>query len=442
MIPQLRDIERKYEDTISIVGVHSGKYRAERETARIRDAAQRLGNAHPIVNDWQFRVWRAYAVNAWPTLAIVDPVGKVLGTTAGEFTAARLEPLLDRMVRAYGDAGMLARGALHVEPDAPSIAPGTLRYPGKVTVDGDRIAIADGGHHRVLVARLDRAAARAVVECVLGRGTPGFEDGAPGALDTPQGLAFDGDTLYIADAGNHAIRAADLRTGALRTLAGTGRQLRTREDQRAGAMSSPWDVARVGGTLYIAMAGVHQLWALDLTTREARVHAGTMREDIADGANTAAALAQPMGITSDGARLFFADAESSAIRSSELDPEGAVRTIVGTGLFDFGDRDGEGEAVLLQHPQGVARHPDGRLLVADTYNDALKWIDPATRAATTWVRGLHEPEGVAWGDEWAYVADTNAHRVVRVGRDGRMDVMEIELGAWDRAAAEAGAGAR
>ncbi|HEX6533072.1 MAG TPA: alkyl hydroperoxide reductase [Gemmatimonadaceae bacterium] len=438
MIPQLRDIERKYEDTIAIIGVHSGKYRAERETTRIRDAAQRLGNAHPIINDRQFRIWRAYAVSAWPTLAIVDPVGKLLGTSAGEFTAARLEPLLDRMVHAYGDAGLLVRGPRPSEPDAPTIAPGALRYPGKVAVDGDRIAIADSGHHRVLVARLDRAAARAVVECVLGRGTPGFEDGAPGALDMPQGLAFDGDTLYIADAGNHAIRAADLRTGALRTLAGTGRQLRTRDDQRAGAMSSPWDLTRMGGTLYIAMAGVHQLWALDLATRETRIHAGTMREDISDGANGAATLAQPMGIASDGERVFFADAESSAIRSSELDPDGAVRTIVGTGLFDFGDRDGVGDAVLLQHPQGIARHPDGRLLVADTYNDALKWIDPATRTATTWIRGLHEPEGVACADEWAYVADTNAHQVVRVGRDGRMDVLEIELEARDRAEAVAG----
>jgi hypothetical protein len=99
---------------------------------------------------------------------------------------------------------------------------------------------------------------------------------------------------------------------------------------------------------------------------------------------------------------------------------------VGTGLFDFGDRDGVGDAVLMQHQQGLARHRGGRLLVADSYNDALKWLDPATRRAETWVRGLHEPGGVACGERFAYVADTNAHRVVAVGYEGR-EVVEVEI---------------
>ncbi|HEU4641278.1 MAG TPA: alkyl hydroperoxide reductase [Gemmatimonadaceae bacterium] len=426
MLPQLREIDRKYPDAVTVIGVHSGKYHAERETPRIRDAAARLENTHPIINDRQFRVWRAYAVNAWPTLVVIDPASKVLGATAGEFTAARLAPLLDRMVATYAEAGLLVRGERHFAPDPPTITPGALRYPGKVAVDGDRIAIADSGHHRVLVGRLDRAEPRVVVERVLGRGTAGFEDGTPGALASPQGLAIDGDTLYVADAENHAIRAADLRTGALRTLAGTGRQLRTREDQREGAMSSPWDLTQVSGMLYIAMAGIHQLWALDLATRAARPHSGSMREDIVDGPHAAAALAQPMGITTDGVRLYFTDPESSAVRWSDVDPAGRVGTIVGTGLFDFGDRDGVGDAALLQHAQGIARHRDGRLLVADSYNDALKWVDPATRAATTWVRDLHEPGGVACAEEYAYVADTNAHRIVRVRYEtGLMEEMEV-----------------
>jgi sugar lactone lactonase YvrE len=195
---------------------------------------------------------------------------------------------------------------------------------------------------------------------------------------------------------------------------------------RAGAMSSPWDVTVVDGTLYIAMAGIHQLWSLDLATHVTRVHAGSFREDLADGPNTAAALAQPMGIASDGERLYFADAESSAIRASDVHPTGSVTTLVGTGLFDFGDRDGVGDAVLLQHAQGLARHADGRLLVADSYNDALKWLDPATRAVTTWVRGFHEPGGVVCGARHAYIADTNAHRVVAV-EYGTGEVAELVL---------------
>lgn len=408
------------------VGVHSGKYRAERETERIREAAIRLGNTHPIVNDRQFRIWRSYAVNAWPTLAVVDPAGRLVGTHAGEFTAEQLAPLLDRLIADATARGILDPRALPFAPDAPRITPGVLRYPGKVAVDGDRIAIADTGHHRVLVGRLAPDGTRATIERTVGRGTPGFADGGDGAFDSPQGLAFSGDTLYVADAGNHAIRSVALDTGAIHTLAGTGHQLRTREDMRAGAMSSPWDVTVVGDTLFIAMAGIHQLWSLDLATRTTRVHAGSFREDLADGPNSAAALAQPMGLTTDGARLYFADAESSAIRASDVDPAGRVATLVGTGLFDFGDRDGVGDAVLLQHAQGLARHADGRLLVADSYNDALKWLDPATRAVSTWVRDLHEPGGVACGARHAYVADTNAHRVMAV-EYATGEMMEVAL---------------
>ena len=415
----MRDLEQRYPEALAIVGVHSGKYHAERETERIRDAALRLGNAHPIVNDRQFRVWRGYAVNAWPTLAVVSTEGRVLGVRAGEFTAEQFSPLINELIEAYTADGTLDRRAQHFPVDSPTIAPGILRYPGKVEVDGDRLAIADSGNDRVIIARLSAEGTRATIERVVGNGKRGVDDGVDGSFNYPQGMAFDGDTLYVADAGNHAIRAVSLGTGEITTIAGTGRQLRTRDDQSDGAMSSPWDVTLDGRTLFIAMAGIHQLWSLDLATGETHVNAGTFREDIVDGKHAEAALAQPMGMTSDGQRLYFVDAESSAVRWSDIDPAGRVGTITGTGLFDFGDRDGVGDDVLMQHAQGIARHPDGRLLVADSYNDALKWVDPATRAATAWVRDLHEPGGVACGRDAAYVADTNAHRVLRVDyRDG------------------------
>ena len=422
----MRDLEKKYPDALAIVGVHSGKFRAERETDRIRDAALRLGNAHPIINDRQFRVWRGYAVNAWPTLAVVNTEGRVLGMRAGEFTVEQLSPFIDELIAAYTADGTLRTDELHFGPDEPNIAPSMLRYPGKVAVDGDRLAIADSGNNRVIVARLSDDGVRATIERVAGSGPRAFADGVDGSFDYPQGLALDGDTLYVADAGNHAIRAVDLSTGEISTIAGTGRQLRTRDEQREGAMSSPWDVTLVNGTLYIAMAGIHQLWSLDLATRATSVNTGTFREDIADGPHAQAALAQPMGITASAERLYFVDAETSAVRWSDIDPAGRVGTITGTGLFDFGNRDGAGDEVLMQHAQGIARHPDGRLLVADSYNDALKWVDPTTRGASTWVRDLHEPGGVACGNGAAYVADTNAHRVLRVDyRDG--EVREVEL---------------
>lgn len=435
----MRELEHRFPNELAIVGVHSGKYIAERDTARIREAAIRLGVVHPIINDRQFRVWRAYAVRAWPTLVVVDPQGYAVVSHAGEFTSAMVAPVVERLIEAADAAGVLRREAVELPADAPASPPGTLRYPGKVALDPsrDRIAIADTAHHRVLVGALADGGRRMRVERVVGSGTPGLQDAEESAaaqLALPNGIAFASSpsgrgTLYVADTGNHAVRAVDLATGAVRTLAGTGRRLRTRADLAAGAMASPWDLAVLGSTLFVAMAGAHQIWELDLATGEHRVHAGQGGEDIRDGALQDALLAQPMGLAPavDAGRLYFVDAESSAVRWADLDPGGQVGTIVGTGLFDFGDGDGVGDAVRMQHQQGLAVHESGRLLVADSYNDALKWVDPVTRRAETWVRGLHEPGGLALGRGLVYVADTNAHRVAIVNEaSGEVGELEIE----------------
>ena len=403
----MRELEERFAEELVVVGVHSGKFIAERETARIADAARRLGVRHPVVNDRQFRIWRSYAVRAWPTIVVIDPEGYVLGMHAGEFTTEMVAPTLEQIIANAGAA--LTRSAHAHEVDAH--APRSLRYPGKVAVAGKRLAIADSGNDRIVIAELDSGRAR--VTRVFGT-RRGFRDGAEPEFDYPQGIVFDGDTLLVADAFNHAIREIELSTGVTRTIAGTGRQLRTRADQRAGALSSPWDLARVGEEIAIAMAGNHRLYMLDRRTSAARPFAGSGAEEIHDGALETAALAQPMGLCSDNERIYFADAESSAIRTADATPDGSVGTLVGTGLFDFGDVDGEGAAVRLQHPQGIVRMPDGRLLIVDSYNDALKWLEPESRRVTTWVRGLHEPGGAAVGDGVVYVADTNAHRIAVV----------------------------
>ena len=364
-------------------------------------------------------------MSAWPTLVAIDPAGYVVGAHAGEFTAEMLFPFVDGVIETARSRGILNDTPLHFPADEPTTTNEQLRYPGKVLIEGSRIAIADSGNHRVLVATLERAS-EARIDRIIGSGTAGFIDGSNGSLNYPQGMAFDNQTVYIADAGNHSIRAADIESGALRTIAGTGSQMRTRGDKAKGAMSSPWDVTLSGRTLYVAMAGTHQLWSVDLSNGTSRVHAGTGGEDIRDGENQSALLAQPMGITRSGTQLFFADAESNAIRSAEMADMGSVRTVVGTGLFDFGDVDGQGDEVRLQHPQGITPHPQGGLLVADSYNDCIRHIDPDKRSSTVWLRGFGEPSGISCSDTHAYVADTNAHRVMVIDLRTR-EMSELKL---------------
>lgn len=409
----MRELESKYPRELVVVGVHSGKYHAERVTDRIRDASIRLDAIHPVLNDRQFRTWRAYAVSAWPTLVAIDPAGYVVGAHAGEFAAEMLFPFIDGVIDTARSRGILNETPLPFTADGPTKVTGQLRYPGKVVVAENRIAIADSGNHRVVIARLAGPFVGRIERVVEG-------------LNYPQGMAFGNEILYVAEAGNHSIRAVDLNSGDLRTIAGTGSQMRTRGDKAKGAMSSPWDVAISGRTLYVAMAGTHQLWSVDLDSGSSRVHAGMGGEDIRDGDNASSLLAQPMGITLHDQQLLFADSESSAIRSAETSDMGSVKTIVGTGLFDFGDIDGKGDDVRLQHPQGITSHPNGRILVADSYNDCIKLIDPSERSSTIWLRGFSEPSGISCSGTHAYVADTNAHRIMVIDLETReMDELTL-----------------
>ena len=443
----MRELEARFPEELVVVGVHSGKFIAERVTANIRAAAARLALAHPVVNDRQYRIWRSYAVNAWPTLVLVDPGGYVVGEHAGEVTAEQLAPAVARVAEAARAAGTLDRTPPHFPPEpAPA---GALAFPQKLALDagGTRLALADTGHDRILLLRLAAGGRAAELEAVVGAGKAGLADGSfhVARFHRPHGLAFAGDRLFVADTENHAVRQVDLAAGQVTTLAGNGTQAAWRAGGGVGgdvALNSPWDLLAHGGVLTVAMAGTHQLWRLDPANGRAEPWVGSGAEALHDGPAADAALAQPSGLAAAGVgvgagaaagagarRLFFADSESSAIRAAG--PDGRVDTIVGTGLFDFGDRDGVGDAVRLQHPLGLAWH-EGALLVADTYNDAIKRVDPGTRAATTWLAGevaaggLWEPGGLAVGAGRVFIADSNHHRIVSAD-PAAGDVVELAI---------------
>ena len=110
MFPQLRKIEAKYQDRVLVVGVHSPKFPAERETANLREAVLRYRIEHPVVNDRDFQVWHAYGGRAWPTLMFIDPAGRVIGKHEGELPFETFDPLVDRMLRDFAEQGLLAPG--------------------------------------------------------------------------------------------------------------------------------------------------------------------------------------------------------------------------------------------------------------------------------------------------------------------------------------------
>ena len=469
VLPELKKLEHAFPNELVVIGIHSAKFQGERVTDNIREAVLRYEIEHPVVNDAKMTIWGTYGARSWPTLVLIDPSGDVVWAASGERSFEEIKAVIDRGLPYYRTQGLLKPAPRPTIIDASKHPDTPLRYPGKILADekSGRLFIADSNHNRIVVAKLDGK-----VEHVIGTGAIGREDGGfdDCSFNHPQGIALVGNSLYIADTENHLIRKADLASRRVTTVAGTGEKgsawpdfravgdnakpdgAAARRALKATALASPWAVWPHGSDLYIAMAGMHQIWKMPLDESKIEAFAGNGREDIVDGPLLPgtpydprfSSFAQPSGLSSDGKRLFVADSEGSTVRSVPFEPSGKVETLVGlTGtLFDFGDVDGSGRDVRLQHALDVA-WADGKLYVADTYNNKIKVIDVERRTSRTLAgtgkagnadgeKGraatFNEPAGISAAGGKLYVADTNSHsvRVIDLSGTNRVTTLKIE----------------
>lgn len=423
IIPDLKRLEAKYTNQLVVIGVHSAKFENEKDTENIRRIILRYELEHPVYNDADYEVWQSYGVKAWPTQVLIDPAGYVIGAVSGEGNYELIDQVVAKAVGEFRKRGELNEEPLQLSLERAKVGDLPLAFPGKVLADAlsDRLFIADSNHNRLVITKLDGT----LIE-TIGTGAPGAIDGAfdKATFYRPQGMALDGNGLYIADTENHLIRRVDLKSKTVQAVAGTGQQAREYFRQGPGRtieLSSPWDLQIVGRQLYITMAGTHQIWKMDLDKQEVSTFAGSGREARLDGPLLDAGFAQPSGIASDGKQLFIADSESNIIRTIGLS-NGAVETVVGGDLFDFGDVDGQGDEVRLQHPLGVVAHND-KILIADTYNHRIKELDPKARTVKAFVGtgkagqsdgaapAFYEPGGLTVANGRLFIADTNNHAV-------------------------------
>jgi thiol-disulfide isomerase/thioredoxin len=419
VLDELRPVEERFPDELVVIGVHSPKFEHEGDPAAVEAAVERYAVHHAVLDDPQLVTWQAYTARAWPTLVVVDPEGYVVATMSGEGHGPGIATLVEELVAEHGAKGTLRRGDAPYAP--PPAAPSALRFPGKVALlrDGSFV-VSDTAHHQVVHLEPDLETERR-------------RWGGPGVFAEPQGvLALPADVaarvgydLLVADSVHHQVKGISFSDNTVRLVAGTGMPLRRREAGGPGLeqdLSTPWDLAWWGDRVVIAMAGIHQLWGLTLepdpVDGRLEVLAGTTQEGLRDGPGAEAWLAQPSGLatSNDGTRVWVADAETSALRSWSA---AGMTTQVGTGLFDFGHRDGPAGEARFQHPLGVVELPDGSVAVCDTYNGAIRRFDPVTDRVSTVATGLAEPSDavVERGDDGSarlVVVESAAHRLVRV----------------------------
>ncbi|MEO7326242.1 MAG: thioredoxin-like domain-containing protein [Dokdonella sp.] len=411
----MRDLHRlgdKYHDGLTVIGVHCPKYPRQCANESVLSAVNRHGLRHAIVNDADFRLWQAYGINAWPSVALIDADGRLAAIFAGEGRREEIDAHIGLL---------LDEAALHdlrvYEPTPPALRPETrsaLSFPGKVLVDEKFLYVADSGHNRVLECTHDGRVRRC-----FGSGNRGHSDGSANhaCFDEPQGMARWGDGLYIADRGSHSVRRIDLGKGLVETVLGMGRAGRSRPDKadaRSVMLNSPVDLAVIADSLFVAVAGQNQIWRFDLVSATVSVFAGSGELGLADGMLADACFAQPSGLAASKRHLVVADAAASAVRL--VGAEGRVETIVGKGLYDFGDVSGARSEVRLQNPLAVEMDGRGIIHVADTYNHSIKRIDRESGSTQPLSMSyqLSEPQGLSLLGDKLWIANTNRHEIVCV----------------------------
>lgn len=474
VLAKLRELEDKHgldgSGGVVVVGVHSAKFSAERETQNIAAAVERYGVRHPVINDERMELWNGVGVSAWPTLALVGPTGNLLALWSGERQEEDIGTIISAALNYYSD--IIDHRPL---PEAPKQNFGNrrplaspLRYPGKVALsrDGNSLFVADSGNNRVLEIDANTNEVRRA----FGSGEADLKDSSDptrAAFHFPQGLVeYDG-VLYVADTESHAVRAINLNSGVVDTIGGNGTQGYDYAGGKVGTsqqLSSPWDVEVRNGVLYVAMAGTHQIWSLELpknnTKREYskpwEVFSGSGREMEKNASNARrAGWAQPSHLSASGDTLFVADSESSSVRAIDLQRSGhPTKTIAGgdglipENLFAFGDREGRGAGARFQHPLAVCWDETRDLIyVADSYNHRIKVVDetgsskvfcgtgaPGLRDGTSKQAMFWEPAGLTLSADGAklFVSDTNNFAIRVVDTDTRqvttVDIKEQQSG--------------
>ncbi len=440
VLPGLAELESKYPEELVVIGVHSGKFTGEKDPENIRQAIVRYDIRYPVINDSDMQIWHIYGVHAWPALILIDPSGRIINRYGGEDVFEAFDENISSIIKQFDKVGLLKRRPLDLGLKTEQTKDSLLYFPGGIFADesSERLFISDTGHNRIIVARFDGY----IVE-IYGSGDSGFTDGpfVMAKFNRPHGLALSNKKLYVADTGNHSIRAVNLSIKKVTTLAGIGRQgksLNIKGKARIAALNSPWDLEVIDNKLFVAMAGANQLYRIDLQNEAIYLFAGDGFEEHMDGLRQRAALAQPSGLATDGNRLYFTDSQSGSVRWIDTRGNSVVTTIVGQGLYQFGDKDGRGPDALLQYPMGLTYCND-QLYIADTYNNKIKVIDPLTSSIRTFLGNgtagdtdgpiplFDEPGDLSSAFGMLFIADTNNH-AIRIAdiKTGTVKTLELK----------------
>lgn len=413
LLAQVNTLKLRHPVGLAVIGIHQPKFDAEVDGRVVLKALNRLGVAFPVANDRSWVTWQHYGIQAWPSVALVDGSGQLREVFSGDDQSEKLGESIARLLR-EGTTTHVAGDVQRATHGQESRSP--LRFPRGIAATDTHLYIADSGHHRILECTHDGRILRE-----FGSGHADFMDGPSGeaSFRYPNALCLARESLFVSDAGNHAIRKIRLLDGSVRTVVGSGRPGLPRETSVVTAsevsLNQPWGLAASNDRLFIAMAGCNQIWEYELGLGRMRLTAGTGELGIVDGPCRSAVFAHPAALALVQQTLYVLEAGNSSLRAINLQQQ-QVQTLVGHGVYEFGDQDGQRRDARLQCPQAMVLDPESaELWLADTYNGTLRRLklgggDMSTQSMP---QALHEPCGLAATHGALWITDGWTHDVFR-----------------------------
>lgn len=424
LLAELKPIEARFPEGLVLLGVHVPRYPAEVDDAMVLKHINRNYIRHPVLNDRQHRLYRAFGLPGLPASVLLDAHGRIHGVYPGERRADELELTIDTLIGEAREARILQLAPpLPVRRPEPKTA---LNFPCGLAASEQRLYIADSGRNRVLESTFD-----GVITRRFGCGNAGLWDGVEHecGMQLPQAVCMTGDRLYVADTGNQVVRRVNLISGQVETLIGNGQLGREPRPQLSEArelpLSFPLGLAVAQDRLYMAMSGIHQIWSFGLGLNPAQfgVPSGSGRIGSDDGYADQASFCEPQALAVSRDTLYVLDSGSGALRSIRL-ADGIVNTLLPGHPHESGDADGPGGTARMQYPRAMAFDPQRNVLwIADSYNGKLKVYSIVKRELKTLALNYRfsNPGGLAVGGGALFIADTDAHELLRLDlKTGRM----------------------
>ncbi len=235
--------------------------------------------------------------------------------------------------------------------------------------DGSALYISDFANNSIRSLDL----ATGTVATLAGATTAGSSDGigAAASFKGPRGITTDGANLYVADSGNHAVRKIVIATRVVTTLAGSAATSGTADNNGTSAtFNTPDGIATDGTSLYLADSAANNVRRINIASQAVTTMAGSTSAGAANGVGTAATFNAPSGITTDGTTLYVADSKNNLVRTIDI-VSGAVATVAGSG--SAGHADGIGAAATFSQPTGITTDGIG-LFIADFANSSIREI--------------------------------------------------------------------